>query len=260
MRIWTVGNQKGGVGKTSCAITLAGWLALEQRPVLLVDMDPQCSLTAYFGIDPDGQQASIFDLFMRPGQTDLERLPVPTRFDGIEILPASPAMATLDRQLGQKPGQGLILSEALARLAPRYSHALVDCSPALGLLMVNALAGAQRLIIPTQTEHMALKGLERMLRTLAMIQRSRARRLPHLIVPTMFDRRTRASVRALEVLQSSYGPELWNGLIPVDTQFREASREGLPLSHSQPASRGAQAFARLLQDLLALEGGEEGAA
>ena len=260
MRTWTIGNQKGGVGKTSCAITLAGWLSLRKRPVLLVDMDPQCSLTAYFGIDPDALKASIFDLFMRPGAFTLEALPVPTKFEGIEILPASPAMATLDRQLGQKPGQGLVLSGALTRLAPRYSHALVDCSPSLGLLMVNALAGAQRLIIPTQTEHMALKGLERMLRTLEMIQRSRARRLPHLIVPTMFDRRTRASVRALEALQSNHPHELWSGLIPVDTQFREASRDGVPLTHSQPGSRGAQAFARLLDDLLSSDAREEEAA
>ena len=253
MKTWVVANQKGGVGKTTCAITLGGWLALGKRRVLLVDMDPQCSLSAYFGINPEAQDGTVFDLFMRPDAVDPSTLPVATEVPGIDVLPATPAMATLDRQLGQKPGQGLVLARALGKLGAGYSHALVDCSPSLGVLMVNALAAADRLVIPTQTEYMALKGLERMLRTLEMINRSRARRLPYLIVPTMFDRRTRASVGALEHLQTHYADGLWDDLIPVDTQFREASRVGKPLPHYLPQSRGAQAFEVLVKRLLAAD-------
>lgn len=251
MTVWGIANQKGGVGKTTTAISLGGWLSLQGHKVLLVDMDPQCSLSAYFGINPDTLEASIFDLFMQPEQTDVADIPRATAIDGLEVLPAAPAMATLDRQLGQKPGQGLVLSRALAQLAPRYSHVLVDCSPSLGVLMVNALAAAHRLIVPTQTEYMALKGLDRMLRTLEMINRSRAIRLPCLIVPTLFDRRTRASLVALDMLKEQHAQLLWDDLIPVDTQFREASRVGLPLSHHQPDSRGAQAFLKLTRHLLA---------
>ena len=253
MKTWVVANQKGGVGKTTMAVSLAGWLAERGKRVLLVDMDPQCSLSAYFGFEPDRVKVSIYDLFTR---ADLDPTEVVRESDvsGIDVLPATPAMATLDRQLGQRQGQGLILARALRRLVSAdYAYALVDCSPSLGVLMVNALAAADRVLIPTQTEYMALKGLERMLRTLVMINRSRSSHLPYLIIPTMFDRRTRASIGALEELKQTYGDELWDGVIPVDTQFREASRNGLPLAQHLPQSRGAEAFRGMLDDLLALE-------
>ncbi|NDY95331.1 ParA family protein [Wenzhouxiangella limi] len=252
MKTWVVANQKGGVGKTTVAVTLGGWLVDKGKRVLLVDMDPQCSLSAYFGFEPDRIEASVYDLFTHPDR-DPSEVVVASNIDGIDVLPATPAMATLDRQLGQRQGQGLVLSRALRQLAEGYSHALVDCSPSLGVLMVNALAAADRVLVPTQTEYMALKGLERMLRTLTMINRSRSTRLPCLIIPTMFDRRTRASVGALEELRQQHGDELWREVIPVDTQFREASRNGLPLPQHLPQSRGAQAFRQLLSELLAAE-------
>ena len=112
--------------------------------------------------------------------------------------------------------------------------------------MVNALAACDRLLIPVQTEFLALRGLERMIHTLNMIQRSRATRLPYLIVPTLFDRRTRTSAEALRELRAHYPEEIWDSAIPVDTQFREASKRGLPLTVMQPWSRGSQAYRRLL--------------
>jgi len=120
----------------------------------------------------------------------------------------------------------------------------------LGVLMVNALAACDELLIPVQTEYLALKGLERMLVTLDMIERSRSQRLSYRIVPTLFDRRTRASIGSLRELRSRYPDCLWGGAIPVDTQFRDASRKGVPLTSSHPWTRGSLAYRKLLETLL----------
>jgi len=173
-----------------------------------------------------------------------------TGIERLNLLPASTALATLDRQLGTREGMGLVLARALARLGERFDYALIDCAPTLGILMVNALAACEQLIVPVQTEFLAVKGLERMLRTLSMINRARPTPLPYLIVPTMFDRRTRASIETLRVLRERYGRVLWDAVIPVDTQFREASRAGMPLSLMNARARGAVAYNELADRLL----------
>ncbi|MBN2994147.1 ParA family protein, partial [Pseudomonas cedrina subsp. fulgida] len=122
--------------------------------------------------------------------------------------------------------------------------------PLLGVLMVNALAASQQLVIPVQTEHLAVKGLERMVSTLAMINRSRKQPLPYSIVPTLFDRRTQASLGTLRVLRDAYPQSIWNGYIPVDTRLRDASRAGLTPSQFDGKSRGVQAYRVLLKHLL----------
>lgn len=259
MKVWAIANQKGGVGKTTTAVTLSGLLAQRNARTLMVDLDPHGSLTSYFGYDPDSMDRSVYNLFQPgPGATpDPAALIRPTAFDGLELLPASTALATLDRQLGTREGMGLVLGRALARLAHRYEYVFIDCPPVLGVLMINALAASEYLLIPVQTEFLALKGLERMLRTLTMVLRARRQPLQHLIVPTMFDRRTRASLEALRNLKDRYPNELWKSVVPVDTQFREASRQGAPLSFVSPQSRGVLAYSTLLEGLLAMDNPEQ---
>lgn len=254
MKVWAVANQKGGVGKTTTAISLAGLLAARGCSTLLVDMDPHGSLSSYFGHDPDAVETSLYTLFQYKDAAGLSKQRVaqairPTRFDGISVLPASTGLATLDRQLSGQDGMGLIVARALAEVQNEFDYALLDCPPMLGVLMVNALAACEHLLIPVQTEFLALKGLERMLHTLAMITRARKLPLVYTIVPTLFDRRTRAGVESLSLLRQKYR-ETWISEIPVDTQFREASRTGAPLPLSNPQTRGSIAYAALLDTLL----------
>ena len=253
MKIWAVANQKGGVGKTTTTVTLAGLLTRQGLQVVMLDLDPHGSLTSYFKLDPDGVPASTYSLFEQAtrGGTGLpEGLPHPVA-EGLALIPAAPALATLDRQLGQRQGMGLVIRRALDRLAGRYDVAIMDCPPVLGVLMVNALAACERLVIPTQTEFLALKGLERMTRTLDMIMRARRRQVPAVIVPTMYNPDTWACLEALQNLRQRYGERVWEGEVPVDSQFQEASRAGTPLPWVNPRSPGVQAYARLLQGLLA---------
>jgi chromosome partitioning protein len=250
MKVWAVANQKGGVGKTTTAVTLAGLLSQRGHPTLMVDLDPHGSLTTYFGFDPDTLEQSVYSLFQNAPHPDPGSLVRPTRYPNLFVLPASSAMATLDRQLGAREGMGLVLARALVQAGSRFEYVIIDCPPVLGVLMVNALAASQQLLIPVQTEFLAMKGLERMLHTLDMIMRARKRPLPYLVVPTMFDRRTQAALESLKMLRDRFTEILWKSVIPVDTQFRDASQQGAPLSMLNPQARGVIAYTALLNHLL----------
>lgn len=257
VRIWAVANQKGGVGKTTSVVTLGGLLAESGKRVLVVDLDPHGSLTSWFGYDPDRLTHSAFDLFQHQGKVPdglPARLLQPTSCERLSLLPASAALATLERKMVGVEGMGLIISRALAQLWDDFDYVLLDNTPSLGVLMVNALAASQRLIVPVQTEFLAMKGLERMINTLQMIMRSRNNPLPYTIVPTLFDRRTQASMHSLNALRKTYPDELWRFAVPVDTKFRDASEQGRVPSALYADTHGVRAYRRLLDDLLAQEG------
>lgn len=253
MRVWAVANQKGGVGKTTTSIALAGLLADAGKRVVVVDLDPHGSMTSYFGHNPDELEHSCYDLFLHKGAVP-DGLPgqllLPTSHERISLLPSSTALAVLERQSPGQGGLGLVIAKSLAQLWQDFDYAVIDSPPLLGVLMVNALAASQQLVIPVQTEYLAVKGLERMVGTLAMVNRSRKQALPYHIVPTLFDRRTQASLGTLKVLRDGYPEHLWQGFIPVDTRLRDASRAGLTPSQFDGKSRGVVAYRALLKQLL----------
>lgn len=252
MKTWAVANQKGGVGKTTTAVTLAGILAGRGESALMIDLDPHGSLSSYFGIDPETQNDTVYDMYQDAAagkEADLGRTVRPTAFENLSLAPASTALATLEKQLGSRNGMGLVLARAIRSLRGQYQYVLIDCPPMLGMLMVSALAACDRLLIPVQTEHLAIKGLQRMLRTLEMVERSLKQKPVYTILPTMFDTRTTASRSSLQQIQNDYGDGLVAPAIPVDTKFRDASHVGQPLSFMHPGTHGLLAYESLLSML-----------
>jgi len=252
MKNWVVANQKGGVGKTTTAVTLAGLLADQGHNVLVVDLDPHASITQYFDIALDSLQQTIFDAFI-VDQLDKQFITdtiVDTTVDSIKLLPANIALATLDKKYGTRKGLGLRLKQILALVESDYDYAVIDCPPVLGVLMINALAAAQNLIIPVQTEFLAIKGLERMLETIAMVFKQPQSRPQTVIVPTMYDKRTRASVDSLRHLRQTYEDTVWRSIISIDTHFRDASQNHQVPSRYIPESRGVFEYKQLCKDIL----------
>lgn len=249
MRVWAVSNQKGGVGKTTTVVSLAGLLAANGKRVLMLDLDPHGSLTSYFGGDPDAASKSVYNLFQQ-GPQCADTVVKDTGIEGLHLIQAATAMATLDRQIGAEGGKGLVISQGLAQLYEKYDYVLLDCPPMLGVLMVNALAACEHLFIPVQTEFLALKGLERMLNTLKMVIKAKQMQLGYTILPTMFDRRTRASIKSLRALRENYAKTISEHVIPVDTQFRDASLAGKPLPLINPRARGSIAYDHILDEIL----------
>jgi chromosome partitioning protein len=252
LKVWTVANQKGGVGKTTTVAALSGLLAEQGQRVLMVDCDPHASLTSYFGFDPDALHTSLFDVFEQDpsNRSELpESLLLDTSIESLKLIPSSIALATLDRKFSTRPGMGLIIRKLKHYMAPEFDYMLLDCPPVLGVLLINALAACQQLIIPVQTEYLALKGLERMMHTINMVTKAQKHSIQYTIVPTMFDRRTKASIATLRNMRDEFGGHLWPKVIPVDTKFRDASKMHQVPHLAFPESRGVYAYRKLLETL-----------
>lgn len=259
MRVWAIANQKGGVGKTTTSLALGRAMVARGLRVLLVDLDPHASLTRAFGVPSEPPPPGVVDLFGAPPPT-LESLLRHSPTEGLDFVCAQTALATLERRSATQPGLGLALSQAISRHADGHDAILLDCPPTLGLLMVNALAAADRLIVPTQCEPLALYGLAGMVRTGEMVEKSRQRPLPASIIPTMYDRRTRIGRDTLAQLQDEYQGRIWSEAVPVDTQLSNADVLACQVFSGDMPGRAMSAYTRALDWLLSEEQAMEQAA
>ena len=245
-RIFTVANQKGGVGKTTTAINLAACLAQAGERALVVDLDPQANATSGLGERANG--TSSIDLL---DGAPLGELAKPTRFANLDLVPAKNELAGAAVELrGHRDGERY-LAAALSAAGKRYAFVFVDCPPSLGPLTVNALAAADRVLVPVQAEYYALEGLAQLVRSVELV---RARLNPRLAIAgvllTMVDGRTRLSAEVAEEVRRHFGDLVFETSVPRSVRVAEAPSHGLPVTTYDRRSAGADAYWKVAMELV----------
>ena len=245
-----IANQKGGVGKTTTAINLAASLAVRKKRVLLIDADPQANATSGLGVAPKSMSSSIYECLV--DDYPMHSATVPTCVDGLDIIGSRIDLVGAELELINKADRENVLRRSIADVKGNYDYVLIDCSPSLGLITVNALTAADSVIIPVQAEYFALEGISKLLNTVRIIK---GKLNPGLRIEgfllTMYDARLRLANQIYEELKSHFGDMVFNTVIPRNIRLSEAPSHGLPAILYDPNSRGATSHMQLAKEIIA---------
>ena len=258
-RLIALVNQKGGCGKTTTAVNLAACLAVSNRRVLLIDLDPQANATVSLGVDPGKLERTLYQVLVDdPADgdlaVDLASIIVPSNVPNLDLAPSSIDLAAAELELSARIGRENSLRKKILPVRDSYDYIMLDTPPSLGLLTLNALVACEEVIIPIQTHYYALLGMRQLLRTMKVVREEVGHQIEIAgVVPTMYDARTSIGKEILQGIRDYFGDKVFASAIHFNIKLVESSMAGVPVFVHMRASRGAQEYMNLAREVIALE-------
>ena len=256
-KIIAVANQKGGVGKTTTVINLAGALGENGKKVLIIDIDPQGNTTSGLGINKKENTLSTYNLLI--GDAGIDKAIVHTRFKNLDLVPSNMSLAGVEVELVELSERTYRLRQAIAPAKEAYDYIFIDCPPSLGLITLNALAAANSLLVPIQCEYYALEGLTQLMATVRQVKRMYN---PDIgiegVLLTMFDSRLNLTLQVVNEVKRYFPDQVYKTVIPRNVRLSEAPSYGEPIQYYDRYSKGAQAYEDLAKELLKVQSKKKG--
>ena len=248
-KIFSLANQKGGVGKTTTTINLGAFLADLGKTVLIVDIDPQGNAGSGFGLDVMKLKPTIYEVLL--GDADLKTALKKSEIENLDILPSNINLSGLEIDVRDGEDTDYILKKLLDPIKDDYDYILIDCPPSLGLLTINSLAASDGVLIPLQCEYFALEGLTQLLRIIKLAQNKLNTSLVlEGVLLTMYDSRTRLSAQVVQDVKEHFKQQVFEVIIPRNVKLTEAPSFGQPIGHYEPHSTGAAAYKKFAKELI----------
>lgn len=248
-KIIAIANQKGGVGKTTTAVNLSACLAVKNKKVLVIDIDPQGNTTSGLGVDKNSIKSSIYDTVIN--EVPIEETLVETKIKDLYLSPSNINLAGAEVELVSVFSRETRLKQALDEIKDKYDFIIIDCPPSLGLLTINSLTAANTILVPIQCEYYALEGLSQLMNTVKIVQKHLNKSLRvEGVVLTMFDARTNLSIQVVEEVKKYFGNQVYRTIIPRNVRLSEAPSFGLPIILYDDKSRGAECYMELADEVI----------